>query len=121
MTLQDCYMAIGGDYTDVISRLRSDRLVQKFILKFLDDGSFELLNRSLEEKQYEEAFRAAHTIKGMCQNLGFNRLLVSSSRLTEALRLGWTTEVDVLLQEVSADYQDTVSAILKFKAENEGV
>lgn len=121
MTLQDCYTAMGGDYTDVVARLRSDRLVRKFVLKFLDDGSFDLLCRSLEEKQYEEAFRAAHTIKGMCQNLSFNRLLASSSRLTEALRPGWTAEVDALFQEVSADYQDTVAAILKFKAESEGV
>lgn len=121
MTLQDCYMALGGDYAEVAARLRSDRLVQKFVLKFLDDGSFDLLCRSLEEKQYEEAFRAAHTIKGVCQNLSFNRLLASSSRLTEALRSGCTTQADALFQEVSADYQDTVSAILKFKAENEGV
>ena len=40
MTLQECYEAIGGDYQDVISRLRSDR--QKFVLKFLDDSSFDL-------------------------------------------------------------------------------
>ena len=121
MTLQDCYMAMGGNYTDVVTRLRSDRLVRKFVLKFPDDGSFDLLRRSLEEKRYEEAFRAAHTIKGMCQNLSFDRLLVSSSRLTEALRSGWTAEVDGLFQEVSADYRDTVSAILKFRAESEGV
>ena len=42
MTLQECYEALGGDYQDVISRLRSDRLVQKFVLKFLDDSSFDL-------------------------------------------------------------------------------
>ena len=52
MTLQECYQAIEGDYTDVISRLRSDRLVQKFVLKFLDDPSFDLLCRSVEEKNY---------------------------------------------------------------------
>jgi len=121
MTLQECYQAMGGDYTDVVSRLRSDRLVQKFVLKFLDDGSYDLLCRSLEGKQYEEAFRAAHTIKGMCQNLSFNRLLESSSRLTEALRSGRTTEAGALFQEVADDYQATVAAILKFKAENEGV
>lgn len=121
MTLQDCYQALGGDYADVVSRLRSERLVRKFVLKFPDDGSFDLLCRSLEEKQFEEAFRAAHTIKGMCQNLGFNRLLASSSRLTEALRSGQTAEAGALFEAVSADYQAAVSAILKFKAENEGV
>ena len=42
MTLQDCYAAFGGNYADVSARLRSDRLVQKFMLKYLDDQSFGL-------------------------------------------------------------------------------
>ena len=68
MTLQECYAAMGGNYEDAIGRLRSERLVQKFVLKFLDDGSYHLLCRSLEEKNYPEAFRAAHTIKGGSAN-----------------------------------------------------
>ncbi len=111
MTLQECYQAIEGDYTDVISRLRSDRLVQKFVLKFLDDPSFDLLCRSVEEKNYEEAFRAAHTIKGVCQNLGFTRLLESSSHLTEALRSGWSEEAPGLFEQTAADYKQTAAAI----------
>ena len=43
MTLKECYAALGGDYDEVIGRLRSERLVQKFVLKFLDDGSYDLL------------------------------------------------------------------------------
>ena len=46
MTLQECYAAMGGNYEDAIGRLRSERLVQKFVLKFLDDGSYHLLCRS---------------------------------------------------------------------------
>lgn len=115
MTLQDCYVSLGGDYADVSARLRSDRLVQKFVLKFLDDQSFELLRSSFAGKNYEEAFRAAHTIKGMCQNLSFNRLQESSSRLADALRYGWTPEADTLIGQVEADYQVTVTAIRAFR------
>ena len=71
MNLQECYEALGGDFEDVLSRLRSEKLVQKFVLKFLNDKSFDLLCSSLEEENYEEAFRASHTIKGVCQNLRF--------------------------------------------------
>lgn len=117
MTLQECYMALGGDYEDVSARLRSDRLVQKFILKFLEDGSFDLLCRSLEEKNYEEAFRAAHTIKGICQNLSFTALLASSSSLTEALRFGRILEAESLAAQVRQDYQKTLEAILRFRKE----
>ena len=62
MTLQDCYAALGGNYADVSARLHSDRLVQKFLLKYLDDPSFQQLCTAMEEKDYELAFRAAHTI-----------------------------------------------------------
>lgn len=115
MTLQECYSAIGGSYEDVLSRLRSERLIQKFVLKFLGDGSYQLLCDSLESQNYEEAFRAAHTIKGMCQNLGFARLLDSSSRLSEALRSGYTPQVPELAQEVGTDYQRTVQGIRTFQ------
>ena len=103
MTLQECYAAMGGDYDDVAGRLRSDRLIQKFVLKFAEDGSYQLLVDSMAAKNYDDAFRAAHTIKGVCQNLGFTRLLDSSSRLSEALRHGYTPEADGLAEQVGRE------------------
>ena len=116
MTLQECYAAMGGNYEEVLGRLRSDRLIQKFVLKFMDDGSYQLLISSMEEGNCEEAFRAAHTIKGVCQNLAFTHLAQSSSALTEALRSGMSPEAPGLLEKVKADYQRTVSAIQEFQA-----
>ena len=120
MTLRECYAAMGGSYDDAIGRLRSERLVQKFVLKFLDDGSYDLLCRSMEEKNYEEAFRAAHTIKGVCQNLSLSRLQDSSSRLCESLRGGYTPESGALLEETAADYRRTVDAIRAFREASQG-
>lgn len=111
MTLQEFYAAIGGDYESVIGRLRSERLVQKFVLKFLNDGSYSLLTQSLDKGDYEEAFRAAHTIKGVCQNLDFTKLYESSSQLSEALRGGFSPEAPALAGQVAQDYQQVVSAI----------
>lgn len=115
MTLQECYLAMEGNYEDVFSRLRSERMVRKFVLKFLDDKSYELFCASMAEKNYEEAFRAAHTIKGVCQNLAFTRLLQSSSRMADALRSGWTPEADALVDTLAQDYQMTVSAIASYQ------
>ena len=113
MTLQECYAAMGGNYEDAIGRLRS-------VLKFLADGSYDLLCRSLEEKDYENAFRAAHTIKGVCQNLSLDKLQASSSRLCESLRHGYTPESDALAEEVRADHSQTVAAIQAFQKESAG-
>ena len=116
MTLQECYAALGGDYEEVLSRLRSERLIQKFVLKFLDDGSFDLLTASMAAQNREEAFRAAHTVKGMCQNLSFTALGKSAHDLTEALRNGWGADAPALYETVKADYARTAGAVRELKA-----
>ena len=115
MTLQECYAAMGGDYEGVMGRLRSERMVQKFVLKFLADGSYDLLLSSAAAADWQEAFRAAHTIKGVCQNLSFTSLYEVSNRLNEALRNGPTPEAPGLVEEVKAEYDKTVSAIRAFQ------
>ena len=43
MTVKECYEKMGADYDSVMGRLRKDERVQKFLLKFLNDKSYELL------------------------------------------------------------------------------
>ena len=115
--LKGCYKAIEGDYEDVIARFRSEKVIEKFVFKFLSDPSYDLLCRSLEEGNYQEAFRAAHTNKGICQNLSFNRLYVSSNRLTEMLRLEQRSDITEMVKTVKEDYQRTSDAIRSLQAE----
>ncbi len=117
MSLQTCYEALGGSYDAVRQRLPSDRMVQKFVLKFLNEGSYDDLVRAIEAKDAETAFRAAHTIKGVCLNLSFDKLHDSSDALCEALRHGWTDEAPKLLEPVREDYERTIAAIRAFAAE----
>lgn len=117
MSLQECYQSLEGDFEDVLGRLRSEKLVHKFVLKFLNDKSYELLCSSLESEDYQEAFRASHTIKGVCQNLSFTKLYQSSHQLTEALRNGWSEGVPELAEQLKKDYEQTVAAIQKLQEE----
>lgn len=116
MTIQECYAALEGNYEEALSRLMNDRLVSKFVLKFVDDGSYQTLEQALASDNTEEAFRAAHTIKGMCLNLAFTKLATSSSNLTEALRGGDLAQGKTLFPQVAADYKQTVDAINTYKA-----
>ena len=114
MTIQECYQKLGGDYVQVEKRLPGIHLIRKFIAKFLDDGSYPELCRAMEQGQTEEAFRAAHTLKGVSANLGFDRLTASSGELTELLRGrtdGIPTETVPLLDMVRQDYELTADAI----------
>lgn len=74
MTLQEFYDRIGGDYKATISRLPSEALIKKFVLKYPGDPSFNQLKDALAAQDWELAFRASHTLKGVAQNLGMDRL-----------------------------------------------
>lgn len=120
MTIEQCYQQLHGDYAQVLQRLPSPALVERFVGKFLNDGSFSELAGAMEAGQTELAFRAAHTLKGVSANLGFEQLRQSASNLTEALR-GKTgalpAEAAPLMEQVRQDYNMTVDAIRAYQAE----
>lgn len=104
---------MGADYAPVLQRLGSERIVTKFALRFLEDKTFSGLCDALDAHDAEEAFRMAHTLKGICLNLGFEPLRQASSGTDRgtawAETFRWTTQT--LFQAVKTRYQQTVSAI----------
>ena len=119
MTIQECYAALEGSYTEVLGRLYSEALVKKFVVKFLTDQSYQLLESTLKAGDYEEAFRAAHTLKGVTQNLSFTKLYQSSHEITEALRTKEYDQAVQLFPKLEADYLQTAGAIRTFQSEQE--
>ena len=111
MTVKECYEQMGADYEGVLGRLRSEGLIKKFAKKFLDDGSFQSLKDNLAQGNGEEAFRAAHTLKGVCQNLGFDNLYQVSFDITEKLRGRETDGCEQLFAKVEDHYKKTTDAI----------
>ena len=67
-------------------------------------------------KNVEEAFRAAHTLKGVAQNLGFTPLYEATATLTEVLRAGNLPEDDNMMNAVAKEYERTVAAIEQLNA-----
>lgn len=106
MTIKECYEQMGADYEDVLGRLRNEALI-----KFLEDGSFQMLKDGLAKKDGEMAFRAAHTLKGVCQNLGFDNLYEPSFDITEKLRGRDTEGCEELFAKVEEQYNKTAEAI----------
>ena len=113
MNIKECYDAIGADFEDVIGRLGSESLVQRFALKFIDDGSYGALTEALGEGDAESAFRAAHTLKGVCLNLGLKNLYTVSSELTEKLRGRELDGSAELFNKVKEQYDITIDALKK--------
>lgn len=88
MTIQECYKKMGADYQEVLGRLYNEAMICKFVRMFLQDDSFQIMEEALRRGDVKEAFRGAHTLKGVCQNLGFSNLYAPTYTLTETLRAG---------------------------------
>lgn len=111
MTIQECYAQMGANYTDVKNRLYNEAMIHKFVLLFLKDDSYANLENALKNADVKEAFRAAHTLKGVCQNLGFDNLYQPAYTLTETLRAGQLEGTDAQFAKVKEEYERTINAI----------
>lgn len=120
MTLKDFYSKLGDDYNDVLVRLISEERIKHFVIRFLEDNSFDSLCESLKNKDYNQAFNSAHNLKGIAQNLGFNHLAESADEIGDALRQkdknGYMT-AHSLINKVTYEYKKTISAINLLKAD----
>ena len=113
MTLQEFYAQIGGNYTDTVRRLCNESLVLRFVKKYPANPSFDELCAAVDQADWETAFRAVHTLKGVAQNLGFDRLYAVSVPLTEAMRGAKPLDDFSLLAAVQTVQAETLAAIAK--------
>lgn len=111
MTVQECYESIGADFEGVLGRMGSEAMMKRFALKFLDEPSYRSLVKAVEEQNAEGVFRAAHTLKGICLNLGLDRLYEASASLTERFRGREFNGYEEAYGKVQQEYQNTVDAI----------
>ena len=124
MQIKEFYEAVGGDYEDAKIRLVNDDMLTRFVIMFLEDSSFKCLSEELPKKNYGEAFRAVHTIKGLSRNLGFDQLGDSAANLTETLRKWQSIPVDEdasreQFRQLETEYRKVVNEIVKLKASDD--
>ena len=113
MNIEEFYAKISGNYPDALARLMRESLVERFVLKFAKDKSFEELEANIEAGHTELAFQAAHTLKGVCKNLAFTKLADASSEITELLRAGKLEAAKIYFPLVKAEYDIVIEALGK--------
>lgn len=90
-------------------------MFEKFIIKFLDDNNYSDLCSAMDNSDVKNAFVAAHTLKGVCANLGLNPLNEASSEITELLREEKLEEAKEYLPKVKEAYEKMVEVINSVK------
>ena len=118
MNIIEFYNKVGGNYDEVKSRLMTDERIIKFVRKFPDSGDYEALRSALNEKNWNDAFRYSHNLKGMCLNLSLTALFEVSSALCENLRDGSPKQdCEPMMAAVDVKYAELMSAIAGLSAE----
>ena len=84
---REIFEVYGADYNSTMARFMGN---EAMYLKFLDmlfkDDNLEKLGTALEQQDYEAAFAAAHTLKGVVGNMGLTPLFNAVCAIVEPLR-----------------------------------
>ena len=111
-TLKKKLVESGIDVDGAMERfMNNDTMFKKFLLKFLDDPNMRLLRQGLEAHDTDMAFRAAHTLKGVCGNLSLVSLAKVASEATEYLRAGDIDSAIARMPEVEEEYAKAIEVI----------
>lgn len=117
MDIRRFYELTGGDYDAAMQRFMTESRLEKFTRMFAEDPSYGELEASLASDNLEEAFRAAHTLKGVCLNLSFTGLFQSVDAVTELLRHADTDspgdqeQVNRCMETLRVRYRDIIAAV----------
>ena len=119
MTVEELYTSIHANYKEAKSRLMNDKLITKFIVKFLNDPSFDQLMEAKKNEDAEGMFHASHSLKGVAGNLALTSLQNLASDICESFRPGKEVphskeELESMFSELDSLYKDTCQKIEEF-------
>lgn len=104
MINENFYLLINEDYSDIKKRIIDDEIIHSILLKLRDDTTFINLKKSFNDKDFDNAFIYAHTLKGIASNLGFKRLFNESAILTEKLRNKDYSNLESIFNNIEKEY-----------------
>ena len=106
MSLYKFYRAIDGDFEAACRRFYNENMLQKFLIRFLDEPCCAELNDALGRHDRDAAIKAVHTLTGQACSFGFIRLEKNRDE-----------EITELRYEVTAEYIGIVQAIRSLASE----
>lgn len=78
---------------------------------FLEDGTMSELKQALAAENWDDAFTAAHAIKGLAGNMGFVPLFHAAAELVVNIRAGRRRDIGPSYLELERCYRQICTAI----------
>lgn len=116
MDLSEVLKEAGVNYPNLIGRFSgNEAMLKKFLLKLPADKTFGDLTAKVAEEDYDGILTAAHTLKGISANLGFDRLSTACAKVVSAVREGRNDDALSCCQEVNTEYDIAIKCIDKIE------
>lgn len=102
----------GADVANTLTRFSGNEALYVSCLRaFLSDPTLAQLDNAIALGSWDEAFTAAHALKGLTGNMGFVPLYHATSEIVVLLRAGKLAEIPAARERLAVRYKETVDAI----------
>lgn len=112
------YHALSLRQTDVEGAVRrlsgNEDVYVECLQAFLTDETMRQINDAIKNAAFDDAFTAAHALKGVAGNMGFVPLMHAVGRLVVLIRGGRLKEIGESLEQVNSCYRDIIDGIHQF-------
>ena len=106
----------GIDYKDAMDRVGDNAdFYKQLAMKYLDDSNYAELVAAMDAANYDDAYKAAHALKGVSGNLSLSDLYKASSAVSEALREGEYQAAGMLMPQVKEAHEKAVEGLAKWQ------
>ena len=98
--------AYGVNLDSALNRfMDNEQFYERILSKFPMDENFILMERSLNENNISQAFRHAHTLKGLAATLDLTNISDILIPMTEKLRAGESEGIQDLFDQLKVQYK----------------
>ncbi len=110
--LKEVLQKYGADYETTMSRfMGSEQMYLRILAMLPRDENLHKLDQALQAGDYQAAFDAAHTLKGMAGNLGLAPLYQAVCDIVEPLRAGEKLDYSPLYLPVQKEYEQAAALL----------
>ena len=92
----------------------NEKLYLKYLKAFTKEPTMAELNNAIDTQNWDDAFMAAHALKGLAGNMGFVPLFHAVGELVLLLRAHKTDQIASIRSQISLAYNDVINTLKQF-------
>lgn len=116
MSAVDLLKDLNIDSEETLKRFGNNMdILERFILKFPEDSTFQKLENALEVRDFELVERSAHTLKGLASNLGFSALSQYASACVTAVRENAYSRLPDAFGDTKTEYERIIHVLNEYE------